>query len=224
MIYSKIKHYNSGNILFLNFRKKRSHLIKKIISKIFNAKGSVNIIDLGGTESYWNIIETEFLLNNKVKITLINLINYKIKNKKIFSQINKDFFKCKFKKYSFDLSFSNSVIEHIGDTKKQISFCNLHKNLAKFYYLQTPNKYFFIEPHFMFPYFNFLPRAVQLFILSNFNIGNFKKNDLDYSINELNTIQLLSKKNLEKFFPKKYIYSEKIFFMNKSYIVTNLKG
>ena len=175
MIYNKLKHYKTGKILFFNFRKKRSYLIKKIISKIYLLKGSVKIVDLGGTESYWNIIGDDFLNKNKVKITLINLIDYKIKNKNIFSQINKDFFKCEFKKYSFDLSFSNSVIEHIGDTKKQISFCNLHKNLAKFYYLQTPNKFFFIEPHFMFPFFNFLPRSVQLFILSNFNLGNFKK-------------------------------------------------
>ena len=182
MIYNKPKHYNSGKILFFNFRKKRSYFIKKIISEIFKLKGSVNIIDLGGTESFWNIIDTEFLIVHKVKITLINLINYKIKNKKVFSQINQDFFECKFKNNSFDLSFSNSVIEHIGDTKKLISFCNLHKNLSKYYYLQTPNKYFFIEPHFMFPFFNFLPKIFQLFLISNFNIGNFEKNNTEYAI------------------------------------------
>ena len=223
MIYNNQKHYNSGKILFFNFRKKRSHFIKKIISEIFKLKGSVNIVDLGGTENFWNIIDTEFLIEYKVKITLINLINYKIKNKKIFSQINQDFFKYDFVNNSFDLSFSNSVIEHLGDAKKIISFCNLHKNLSKYYYLQTPNKYFFIEPHFMFPFFNFMPKAFQLFILKNFNVGNFTKKNIGYALKELNQIRLLSKKDLEKYFPKENIVSEKIFFLNKSYIVSNFK-
>ena len=38
----------------------------KIISEIFKLKGSVNIVDLGGTESFWNIIDTEFLIVHKV--------------------------------------------------------------------------------------------------------------------------------------------------------------
>lgn len=223
MIYNNLKHYKTGKILFFNFRKKRSYLIKKIISKIYLLKGSVKIVDLGGTESYWNIVGDDFLNKNKVKITMINLINYRIKNKKIFSLINKDFFKYEFKNSSFDLSFSNSVIEHLGDESKISSFCNLHMNISKHYYLQTPNKYFFIEPHFMFPFFNFLPRVVQLFILSNFNIGNFKKNDLDYAIKELDQIRMLSKKDLERYFPKGKIMNEKFFFMNKSFIVTDIK-
>ena len=67
------------------FRIKRLKIIKKIINKIFEQKGSVNIIDIGGSELYWELVEDNFLESRNVKITLLNLSNYNVINKNIFT-------------------------------------------------------------------------------------------------------------------------------------------
>jgi hypothetical protein len=62
---------------------------------------------------------------------------------------------------SFDIVFSNSVIEHVGTWEDQHAFARETARVGKRYWIQTPNKHFPIEPHMNFPYFQFLPRALQ---------------------------------------------------------------
>lgn len=44
--------------------------------------------------------------------------------------------------------FSNSVIEHAGNYEKQKRMAAEMQRAGVHYYLQTPNKWFFMEPHF----------------------------------------------------------------------------
>lgn len=48
---------------------------------------------------------------------------------------------------SFDVVFSNSVIEHVGDDEKQAQFALEVRRIGKSYWVQTPSKYFPIEAH-----------------------------------------------------------------------------
>ena len=213
MIFNREKHFQSGQVFLFNFRKKRADFIKKIISFIYEENNSCKIIDLGGTEEFWNIIDADFLYENNVKITLINLHPYAVKNKQIFKIHHMDFFSLNPKDFSdFDLSFSNSVIEHLENDENQRKFASLHKTIAKYYYCQTPNKHFPIEPHFMFPFFQFLNKKLKIFLSMNFELGNYdnikNKEIADKYIEE---IKLLSKKNLSKIFPYAQIKKEYFF-------------
>ncbi len=63
---------------------------------------------------------------------------------------------------SFDWVFSNAVIEHVGDWKRQLVFAGEIRRVARRgYFVTTPNKYFPIEPHTLCPLYQFLPVAVQ---------------------------------------------------------------
>jgi len=225
MIFNREKHFQTGQISIFNFRKKRALFIKEIIQFIFNENHKCNIIDLGGTEEFWNIIDSDFLYKNNVKITLINLEPYEIKNNQIFKMYHMNFFSLNPKDFSdFDLSFSNSVIEHLENNENQKKFANLHKMIAKYYYCQSPNKYFPIEPHFMFPYFQFLPIKIKIFLMRNFNLGNFSKMKSAQDCHSvLNEIKLLSYKELLHIFSRPYLYIEKFLALNKSYAVHNVK-
>src|SRR3954449_3086576 len=55
----------------------------------------------------------------------------------------------------FDVAFSNSVIEHVPP-ELQSSFAAEVARVAKRYFVQTPNRYFPIEPHYQLPLFQFL--------------------------------------------------------------------
>ena len=224
MIFNREKHFQNGQISLFNFRKKRAKFIKKIISFIYEENNSCKIIDLGGTEEFWNIIDTNFLYENNVQITLINLHPYVVKNKQIFKIHHMDFFSLNPKDFpKYDLSFSNSVIEHLGNYENQKKFANLHTMIAKYYYCQTPNKYFPIEPHFMIPFFQHLPKKLQVILMINFKLGNFDKNiSKKKALNYLNEIKLLSKKDLLSLFPNANCVTEKFMFQNKSFIVANI--
>ena len=224
MIYSNLKHYNTGKILFFNFRKKRSTFVKSIIKKIYDENGQVKIIDLGGTDKFWSIYGYNFLKSHNVKITLVNLIKLEISNSEIFELVNQNIFKYKFPKNKYDLCFSNSVIEHVGGIDQIKKFSKIHTLYTKYYYCQTPNKYFIIEPHYMFPFFNFLPLSFKLFLVSNFKLGNISKTkNKDKAIREINSINLLSEKEMKSLFINTILIKEKFLFMNKSFIATNFK-
>lgn len=224
MIFNREKHFQSGQVFLFNFRKKRAEFIKKIISFIYEENNSCKIIDLGGTEEFWNIIDTNFLYENNVQITLINLHPYEVKNKQIFKIHHMDFFSLNPKDFpEYDLSFSNSVIEHLGNYENQKKFVKLHKSIAKYFYCQTPNKYFFIEPHFIFPFFQHLPKKLQVILMINFKLGNFnKKISKKQAFNYIKEIKLLSKKDLLFLFSNANLVTEKFSFQNKSFIIHSL--
>ena len=78
-----------------------------------------------------------FLIVNNVKITLVNLDDYKTENSNIFTCIKGDACALDFKDNEFDFSFSNSVIEHVGDYENMIKFASEMKRVSKFFYCQT---------------------------------------------------------------------------------------
>lgn len=55
---------------------------------------------------------------------------------------------------SFDIVFSNSVIEHLYTKENQISMAKEVNRVGKNYFIQTPNYWFPIEPHWVFPSFS----------------------------------------------------------------------
>jgi SAM-dependent methyltransferase len=62
----------------------------------------------------------------------------------------------------FDLAFSNSLIEHLPSRDAQASFASEVARVARHFWVQTPNTDFPIDPHYMLPFFQHLPRKVQV--------------------------------------------------------------
>jgi hypothetical protein len=51
----------------------------------------------------------------------------------------------------YDLTFSNSVIENVGGHERRQRFADNVRSLADSYWVQTPYRYFPVEPHFIAP-------------------------------------------------------------------------
>ncbi len=62
---------------------------------------------------------------------------------------------------SFDLVFSNSVIEHVGDWERQCAFARSAMRVGRRVWAQTPAFEFPLEPHVLTPFFHWLPKATQ---------------------------------------------------------------
>lgn len=51
----------------------------------------------------------------------------------------------------FDLIYSNSVIEHVGGHWRRERFAEVVHDVAEHHWVQTPYRYFPVEPHWLFP-------------------------------------------------------------------------
>jgi len=63
---------------------------------------------------------------------------------------------------SFDLVFSNAVIEHILGAGRQEKFAQEVMRVGKSWFVTTPNYWYPFESHHHLPFFQFLPRPVQM--------------------------------------------------------------
>jgi ubiquinone/menaquinone biosynthesis C-methylase UbiE len=62
---------------------------------------------------------------------------------------------------SFDLVFSNAVIEHILGDGRQEQFAREVMRVGKSWFVTTPNYWYPFESHYHLPFIQFLPRALQ---------------------------------------------------------------
>src|ERR1017187_2845994 len=56
-----------------------------------------------------------------------------------------------FRDAAFDVVFSNSVIEHVGDAQSQRAFAREVARVGRAYWVQTPNRWFPVEQHLLTP-------------------------------------------------------------------------
>lgn len=75
---------------------------------------------------------------------------------------------------TFDLAFSNSVIEHLGGHRRRIEFADSVHALAEHHWVQTPNRGFPLEPHYLCPGLQFLPAAAQARLARHWPVGHMR--------------------------------------------------
>lgn len=196
------------------FRRKRWAIFQDIVESL---PRPIKILDVGGTAGYW---ENHHLHNdNEIKITIINLEPQPIPQNNIlfFKGDARDLSGIKDKDY--DIVFSNSVIEHVGTFESQKKMADEIIRVGKRYFVQTPNYFFPIEPHFLFPFFQFLPFSIRVWLVSHYNLGWFDKaHDINSAHAIVSGITLLKKKELRMLFPNARIVKERFMGLTKSFM------
>jgi hypothetical protein len=123
----------------------------------------------------------------------------------------------------FDLVFSNSVIEHVGGYERRRLFAKWTRELGEHYWMQTPNRNFPVEPHWLFPWFQFLPPAARAWVTGWWPLGNFTRlREKPYRERLWNVleIELVSLAELKLHFPDGEIQRERLGPLTKSYVFT----
>jgi hypothetical protein len=230
---TKLIDYKSRNSTAFRLRQKRGRRIVALIEMVHERKGQVEIVDIGGTQDYWDIIPADFLRRKNVHITLLNVLappefnegSSEGSGKGLFSNIQGD--GCNLNDIEnnrFDIAHSNSVIEHVGDWNKKTAFAEELRRIAGSYYLQTPNHHFPIEPHFLFPFYHWLPVPVRIMLAMKFSLGCFPKAaSVGEAIQSIELCRLLTKKMLRELFPDATLYEERYFLLAKSFVVIGTK-
>lgn len=222
-MYSVLRNYlrrnadqNIENSISQRLREERFRFFTEYCSEF---EAPVKIIDLGGSDYYWKSLKEK--LNDRFKITVLNIEKQDVPNDINF--ILHDVRDLSFIKDSeFDIVYSNSLIEHINKDVELKKLADEIRRIGKKYFIQTPNYYFPFEPHFLFPFFQFLPESIKVNLAMKQSLGWYEKQtDIEKAREIVNSVRLLSKKELRKLFPGCKIYKEKYLFMNKSFILYN---
>ena len=204
------------NSLGNRFREKRFNFFLK---KFDSLNKPITLLDIGGKINFW---ENRGLAgNNDYKITVLNIEKEKSNYSNINCLIGDATNLNQFKNKSFDIVHSNSVIEHLYNFENQKKMASEIIRVGKKYIVQTPNKYFFIEPHYLLPFFNIVPEKIKYLILTKTKLSRLKKWDKNFAKQYIKEIRLLSEKEMKTLFPKSKIYFEKFLGMNKSFTMHN---
>jgi hypothetical protein len=129
----------------------RNQRLAKFMSLVIPPKNA-KILDLGGLPSMWGDAANQF------DITIVNLPDALSQERhapgpcRILEGDATDL-RGTFADQSFDIVFSNSVIEHVGDVVNQRAFASEVLRLGKAYWIQTPSNHFPIEPHTGVPFY-----------------------------------------------------------------------
>jgi 2-polyprenyl-3-methyl-5-hydroxy-6-metoxy-1,4-benzoquinol methylase len=126
----------------------------------------------------------------------------------------------RFQDRAFDVVFANSVIEHVGDLSRQQQMADEIRRVGHRYFVQTPNYYFPLEPHFFLPGFQWLPMSWRVALLKNVGLGWYGRVRDDARARELvETTRLLKERELVTLFPDGVLHRERILGLVNSLVV-----
>jgi hypothetical protein len=210
--------YDNPKSVASRLRKARFAFFENQINKL--GYPILTVLDVGGEEHFW--LQTDFYKRQGVRIVLLNIRPEATTQPNITSVAGDGTKMSQYRDGEFDLVFSNSVIEHLYTKKNQVLMAKEVMRVGKYYFVQTPNKFFPIEPHFLLPFFNFLPRSLQEFILVKTRLSRGHKIKKESAKSFLNELRLMSFKELREVFPESRIYREKILGLTKSFAAHNI--
>lgn len=177
----------------------------------------VRIIDVGGTRSYWEAFRSQWE-DRQFKITIVNLDPEPYEDEVYTIRRGNA---CALPEYgdnSFDIVHSNSVIEHVGQWKNMQAMAGEIRRLAPSYFVQTPNIWFPVEPHYRTAFIHWLPEPVRASMLLRKKRGFLSAGSLDEAMHNVQDINLLSAGQMAFLFPDAAIERERIALLTKSII------
>ena len=198
------------------FRKSRGKRLHKNIEALANQLGrSIDILDVGGRADYWDNV-------NPVGVRRIILLN--LTEQEMYRGNPDMLFEprvgnaCDLSDYpdnSIDFVHSNSVIEHVGSWQNMRMMAAEMRRVGCHGWVQTPAWSFPIEPHWKIPFLHWLARPAQASLLKL--RPRFRHTSLDKRREIVESVSLLSRRELVDLFPNTSVWTERFALLPKSY-------
>ena len=194
-----------------HFRTKRMRLFRDR----FRLTPQSRVLDVGGFLYNWS------LLPERPRLTIVNLVALGVEGPGV-AWVVADGRRLPFKDRAFDIVYSNSVIEHVGDFDDKRLFAMECGRVGVSYYVQTPNRRFPVEPHLVTPLIHWLPIECQRRLLRNFTVRGLISRPTVEECEELLRIRLLGQEEMRVLFPDGEIWHERVMGMTKSLIAVRI--
>ncbi len=212
--------YNDPASMSARLRARRMRLFMELVRDCYRRQGHCRVIDVGGTMAYWAQVKDEFFAENRCEVTVVNLHpDGERPHRPHLRECSGDGCALEFGDNAFDLAHSNSVIEHVGDASKMLAFASEIRRLAPRYYVQTPNYWFPIEPHYLVPAIQFLPYAWQAELLYQLPLGRVQRPSTRAQARQfVEGIRLLTRSDMARMFPDSLLIGERFCGLTKSWM------
>jgi ubiquinone/menaquinone biosynthesis C-methylase UbiE len=229
----KISWYQIVAPAMTHFRKRRLTTLIETYPDI----ASYRVLDVGGRPDIWRLLNQHYgiapkelvLLNVAEEIDFVESDDGSISYASDDSQtpyrlVIGNGCDLPFDDQSFDLAFSNSVIEHVGDSSQMQKFAQECVRVGQQIYVQTPNHWFPMEPHFVTLFIHWLPRSLYRrisFLSLHYLMFAWRSESLKQIFyREFDSIRLLRRSQLQRLFPNSQVNRERVLGLTKSFIVT----
>lgn len=198
---------NVDNVYRIFQNRFRPRRMARIVKKACITE-KTTVIDVGGSQLIWEYVPV------RPDLTLVNIAS--MPRRRPVREVLGDGCRLPFGDRTFDLAFSNSVIEHVPDHE---AFAREVVRVGRSYYVQTPNKWFPIEPHFMAPFIHFLPSQWRRKLVRRCTVWGLtakpSKTECDYVVS---STRLLTIRDMKRLFPDAMFEFEKFLGVTKSII------
>ena len=201
------------------FRQRRFAAFLALADRVATPGKPLRILDIGGTRSYWEAL-APLWQGRDWDITLVNLGDTASDDGIYHIRPGNACAMPEYADNSFDLIHSNSVIEHVGLWPQMADMAREVRRLAPHYYLQTPNLWFPVEPHYRTLFFALYPQATRAKMLMRKRRG-FRGPYAEFAaaMADVETVNLLDARGLTTLFPDGKLIRETFFGLTKSLTV-----
>ena len=195
-------------------RRWRARRMEAFVARLAPRPGAT-VLDVGGSVGIWELVE------HRLEVTLFNTDEAHARDFRAPDRLDTRYRivtgdACDLSRYgagSFDIVFSNAVIEHLGDEGRVNRFAAEVRRVGRGYWVQTPSWLFPVESHTRLPFYWLYPAPVRAAIARRFD-ARYAKNPWSCPLCETRCFRL---RELRALFPEAAVYTERVGGMTKSW-------
>lgn len=183
----------------------------------FGITSETSVLDIGGTPDCWE------LLTVRPRLVLLNTPRAGEDLAGAAEWVAGDGRALPFRDGGFDVVFSNSVIEHVGDAESQRRFAREVMRVGRAWWVETPNRWFPVEQHLLTPFVHWLPKVWQRKIVPRWTVWQALARVSEdrrrfYVEHYLKDVRLLGAGELREMFPPARVIRERVCGVTKSLV------
>lgn len=180
----------------------------------FPELSQMSVLDLGGTPQFWRCAPVR-----PHRVTTVNLAACAADEPWIHHvQADACTLPDVLTAQAFDLVVSNSLLEHVGGHARRKDLAETIRQLSDSHWVQTPYRYFPIEPHWLFPGLQFLPFEARVRATQHWPLGSRHLGDRSCAIESVHEVELIGLTQMRSYFPQSTIWRERMMGLTKSIV------
>ena len=202
---------DSPDSLAEKFRAKRWSDLREAFPDLEN----MTVVDLGGTVSSWT--------RAPIRPKHVTVLSFEPEGGEGIDWIDARYadacdLPADLRNLRVDLVYSNAVLEHVGGAVPRQRFADTVHLLAERHWVQTPYRYFPVEPHWLFPGFQFLPVSTRVAIGRRWNLVHTPNRDYASMLESVLSVELVGLAEFRHLFPTSLIRHERLAGLTKSIV------
>lgn len=190
-----------------------------LLQRSFPDLAEAHVVDLGGTVEAWRRAPVR-----PRHVTVLNLFEPGESDEPWVTAVTGD--ACRARQAlaeagaptTYDVVFSNSLLEHVGGHAQRVALAREVHALAPRHWVQTPYRYFPLEPHWLFPGLQFLPMAARARLAARWPLAHSSPESPAAAMSEVQWTELVGVAELRSYFPGSQIHREKVAGLTKSLV------